>query len=655
MTSSIARLRESMSPALNVALSKPSSTLSCTAVALEAIFHSCFVAAMSGLVSGNLKRDSWRFTLCGITTSYAHNIQSLFNLMHAGSLFLSSKDLLEILARDYNISIMSPIKRIFKELNWLGLTHVTCGILILAATKLLSRLSTLDLQAQTTETIPFQQGLISLLRKTQIAFNILLSCLTKNKFWLTVHLVEATYSYLKTRSNSWCNPFRDTEMTQLSLSEEVDYTQEEHPQTSRAKIIYHFLKLTPKLSSSDNDDNNCAICQDPLITLDSTVNPAIFSCASHVFHQQCLNTWTTEKLTELKNHMSITACNIDYKFFFFLSLFEGPLFYLASIDQNNLPSCPTCRQPYLHAKLEVIATDCKYGSLQAHVTSGTAEETYYNIYNVVQAALSSLYRHHKLTTTIFKIQEWFILLDFNEWKSKLQDLRNKIFQIIDEKSEESRREILKIAATIGLVCVSVLPFLIVWKSKFFTPSLAVASLLNTNSDLLKKASILWDTIPITHKIKQALYINRIMTNLALLALSPGKRKAYLIDTFSQIVSFSQTYQLRWLRLSETLEGPTKELALKNVFPDAHLPTLQKIWGEAHFMVPNTQSLSQTVPSIYNYLHQTFAHAHWEPSLSKQIKEKNLLKFFRWREAILEDNGAIPPLLEKIFAAYSSVF
>ena len=556
--SSVYKLLPSVQSYLGAELLKAPYNYSCATVALEAIFHSSFYASISCITQGKFKKGPFKFinSVCSLTASYAHDIQMVFNLLNAASAVLCTKAIARALEKKYNISFLSPLRSSFNFLREFGVLHVAFGIGVLAINHFLTRTQTRDSQTGTTETIPFQQGLASSLRLTQSALNVILAALTNNRFWLALNLAQTTYAYLKRSSSDWLNLFGNPKIKQVTFSQEITYSPFEHGSIERARIAYHYLKLSPELASLAADDK-CGVCFEALNTPNHDYGSPIFSCAHHIFHENCLTRLIEEKFSHFKENIIIGPFNIRYEFNY-QPLFEGPLFYSAFIQKTALPSCSVCREPYLHGKLDVVAVDRRYGALRAYVCPVPFNiQRPFTFYNVVEAGLSFLYKYPALATTIFKIQKYLMYADVIEWGFKLVCLATKVSELIDKKIALEKRKSLKIAAAVCVAGLSSLSFLMEFRSRLFVPSPAALqttlSYLNISPEILKKLTISWDNFPLSHKIMQALYINRLVTNIALAFFSPSDRRLHLIDAVSQGFSLSRLFPMKWIKIDQTLD------------------------------------------------------------------------------------------------------
>ncbi len=365
-----------------------------SALAVSSTLESAFYASVKAgaLQAGRVVK--WIRTTA---TEHIHEIQALFNTLNAGALFFYAHKLVKEIQGKYAFSAIAIISSwtagILPPLLMGGAAFAVGDILLKKFSKN-SPPAKIQSGVEIAERMSFQQQVAKWIHVTKLVLNVGLACFAKNRFWFVVTLAGTGYSFLKNLDIKWLKFTRT--FSHHSNNRLVPITQ--------VKATYNMLALTPDTASQEKE---CSICLEP------QTDTAF--CMDHVFHKNCMTQAVVHKSDAVMNGAYFLKRTTRH---YTNGVYTGTSHnYSVTIPQENLPSCPNCRDYPLQNDCEFKITDAVDGEFNASVTiKGRPSkqplfETLYAGYSMAQAGLAYLQKYPEFTATIFKVQQVMILTD----------------------------------------------------------------------------------------------------------------------------------------------------------------------------------------------------------------------------------------------------
>lgn len=231
------------------------------------------------------------------------------------------------------------------------------------------------------------------------------------------------------------------------------------------------------------------------------------------------------------------------------------------------------------------------------IDSQSSFEHLYAIYNVAQAALSYLQTYPEIALAVFKIQQILLITDFIGYGMTAYYLYKNIsdkYILHDSEMFTKVAIIATLVATAALSCVFVFQLNAYLRSAVVLKNLF--SQLPVSPELLKGIEVGWSN-PLAQQLLQCLYVNRIVSLVALTFFS-NQKKTNLISAVAQLTSFAGISNLKWITFSQIFNSPLENIArVEALFLKERL---KSIILTTSILVDPRDNLSSTVQSIYNY-------------------------------------------------------
>lgn len=543
-----------------------------------------------------------------ISATHIHELQLAFNLLNIGSVFLCSKKIIEEIQKRYSFTpLEDPFASNFLPFAISSSVFAVGHLILKRYQKYPVRK---EAEVEISENPSFQQKFAQRLHITQLVLNIALACLVQNRFWLVLNVIGSSYNYLKNSQLKWLN-FSKTFNVALPARNWQNFLPgafNAQLRISKVKITYNMLSLSSK---SVPTEENCSIC------LDS--NPDTRFCTSHWYHQACLIDLVKTKSNVFANKTSYQRTSTRH--------YTNGVYthtshaYNVDIPQDNLPSCPNCRDFPPQNDCEILVSDEDYGDFQANVhivrpssSNQAIFEKIYTAYNTAQAGLTYLQQYPELTAAIFKIQKFLLVTDLLGLACTTYFLYDKIQAKFDLTTNKAKA--LLAISTIALAALSYLAVLQI--NLYLKPAILLKDVLGNLkvSPLIPQdIDISWES-PLIHKFMQVVYINRIMASFALSFFS-SHRKLNLASAAAQSLSLLGIANLRWIQVVQTLNFPLGKIASMGgkLSSSVGIGSLRELKVTSYFLTyPNCSNipshLQSTVKSIYDYINTLFHNSSW---------------------------------------------
>lgn len=373
---------------------------------------------------------------------------------------------------------------------------------------------------------------------TKIVFNIALICLTASPLVCAITLATSGYSLLKNMNIKWRYFLREMNTSQMPI-----------PTMTAVLVTYRFLVLpratsapaTPAISAPTTPED-CSIC---LENIENNIQRKPFCQEHHIIHLSCITDYIISK--------------------FNTSIFQRPTFtksgnrYSATIPQEDLPTCPNCRDvPSLDIMVKEgnntynasVKITGRPSLSSPPISKQALFANLHAAYNIVQAGLSYLQKYPEFAATVFKIQQVMMITDIIGYAYTTHTL----YKRIEAKLKMENSVVFKVAALTTLVAVAALSYYVTLQINTYLQSTIVLkdllAKLPIAPETLKNIEIGWHS-PLSQRLIQSLYINRIVSTVAL-AFFSTEHKAHLLSAAAQISSLVGISRLRWIELSQLL-------------------------------------------------------------------------------------------------------
>lgn len=540
-----------------------------------------------------------------------HVIQAIFNTLNAGIILYTAHQLVSEVCERFSVSTLLEADSywIMKSVSFVTLAGAVVTFSIFVAKRFSPpptpvkqevkqegeviapeiQEEEVDEEVTTAETFSTQQKIANVLHVTKLVLNVTLACFTKNKLLLAVSLAGSGYSLWKnmqikwmTFSRSFPGPFPITDI----------------------KATYNMLVLPPV---KDKDHDDCPIC------LDRQADIAF--CANHLFHQTCMAKLAVNQSRSFIDASLFRRIETDH---YRNGIYSHTSHHIKTeIPEENLPQCSICRVFPQQNDCDFLVNDAFWGKKNSSVTIIRQPvdrqylfENIYAIYNTAQAALSYLQTYPELAVAIFKIQEVLLITDFIGYGMTAYYLYKKISQ--KYKLENSIK--FKVAAVATLVAAAALSYLFVFQLNAYLRSAIILKnvlhQLPVSPELLKGIEVGW-TNPLTQQLMQCLYINRIVSLVALTFFS-NQKKTNLLSIATQLMSFAGISNLNWIEFSQTFEWPLRKIAKEGgKLLGRSQESLKNLTLTTRILVDPKGNLQSAMQSIYDYSNSFFKMSTWE--------------------------------------------
>lgn len=447
------------------------------------------------------------------------------------------------------------------------------------------------------EKMIIQQEIANVLHVTKIILNIGLACMAKNHFCFLVGLAGSGYSLLKNSSIQWLQFSRQFEIQNPNLLD-----------TREATITYKMLALKPQ-SSMTNE--TCAIC------LEKQIDMAF--CVNHVFHKKCMKQLVATKSANFINDVQITKQIM-------LTNQTRKCTYLATIPEQNLPSCPQCRDFPLQNGCDILIRDWTFGNCNASVTIQHQKdnsyqslfEKLYTTYNIVQAGLAYLQQYPELAAGIYRIQQVMVVADIFGLLGIAYYLQKRVQEKLNVWVGGLRKTTYRVAAAATFVAMGALSYFAVLQINAYLQSALVLkdilAQLEISPEILKTIDVQWASATTL----QSLYLMRMTMSVALGFFSK-QRLLSLWNVAAQACSFTAISRLKWIVFSQALMN----YPLKKVFAEGGTHTLNlDEWSlsnlilKSEFLVDSSctkeaHHVKSVLKSIYGCMSKVLNKSCWD--------------------------------------------
>lgn len=476
------------------------------------------------------------------------------------------------------------------------------------------------------EKMTSQQGIAELLHVTKLVLNIGLACMAKNRFCFLVGLVGSGYSLLKNSSIQW-----------LQLPRQFRIQSSDLPDTRGATITYKMLALEPEASMMDE---SCVICLDKQTDM-------VF-CANHVFHKQCIKQLVATKSEDSMKGWQITRCITTNK-----QTGAKKCSYSITVPEQNLISCPLCRDLPLQNNCDIVIHDSTFGNRQADVTiqrqkdNQSLFEKFYTAYNIVQASVAYLQKYPELAAGIYTIQQVMLAADIFGLLATAHYLQKRVKEKLNISAESLSEAMYPIAAVATFVAVGALSYFIVLQTNAYLQSALILkdilAQLEISPDILKTMDVQWASATML----QSLYLMRMTMSVALVFFSK-QRLLSLWNVAAQAFSLTAISRLKWIVFSQTLT----DYPLKKIFSEGGTHTsnlnernLLSLTVKAEFLVNSSctkeaHHVKSVLKSMYSYMSKLLDKSHWNRRL--QVTYTNSATRYKIYYSVnLQNNPVLP--------------
>ena len=573
-------------PQLIYAIGSQVSLESCMAVANG--FEAGFYAMLRGGSQTTSKFVNW---IRETSVMHVYRIQLLFNLINTGLIVVAAKKLLEEAQNKFAATEIDSNESsgMFASIPVaLGVTS-TVALAVYLIHRFLSKPAEPSQtvgQVEISETTNFQQKVAKVLQITKLVITLALAFFTKNPVLLALSAGAAAYSLYKNMDIKWMTFSRT--FPYWSNNPQVPVTQ--------LKATYNVLALP---LDEQVVSETCEICQDR----DEQVDMAF--CTHHVFHRACVADLAVSKSDSFIDNPKILKTATDHynKNGFYTHTSHD---YSISVSEDNFPACPVCQEIPFHNGCEIEVTDAVHGHFDASVTIERPPtnrqylfENLYAIYNVAQAALAYLQTYSELAGAIFTIQKVMVIFDVIGYAMTAYYL----YKNLNEKFNAQDKLWIKLAIVASLVAFAAVSYFAVLQINAYLKSAVVLKellgQLDLSPDMLNLIEIDWKG-PLSHQLMQTLYVNRIVSYVALSFFS-DQWKTNLLSVAAQLGSFIGISNLNWIEISQTFVTTSSRIKSFSV--------------TCHFLVDRVCAapghLLSSLQSVINYTSRFFEGSTWQ--------------------------------------------
>jgi len=532
-----------------------------------------------------------------------NTIQTIFNIINVGAIFFYAKELLVGLSKTRLFSWIN----LSSSLLIGGLQLTALSLIALAIGKLCTRWISPALRPKqlisnvtVTEKKSSPQWAAKQLHETKLVLNVALAFFATNRFWFIVSLAGSTYSLLKNAKLKWLT------FSQIIPGRAIRGTLP----IERIKATYNTLAIDPEQVINPDP---CTICLD-----DEIPNDTAF-CTNHVFHRDCIAEHVARGSTNLLRNASILRTATRH---YTNGAYSGTTHsYSATIPQENLPSCPNCREipRQNEVDLEILDSEARTHYTRAHIKGRSSRQPLFEKllagYSIVQAGLSYLQKYPELAATIYTVQKVFILIDV----VALSMTAYYLYLCAKKKIVVSNNNEWKFNLGALVIAVATISFSYIITSQlhlYLKSASKLKDLLGGISpEILKNIDINW-AAPKALKTMQMLSLNRMIATLAL-SLFSEQRYTHLISAAAQMFSFSALLQLRFLQYTQNLPSPLRQvIATGGSLSGLNENEMINLKMTAEFMIPSScrstpTHLQATVKSIYNSMSKLIDKSKWD--------------------------------------------
>lgn len=539
-------------------------------------------------------------------------IQMIFNSLNLAIIFFTGKKLIDEAADTFSIKFLdgsshsSTLKLISLSLtigtalclSIYNLKHVSPSLspqkIQSIKKKGIGRNQHALKQVAISQTHSRQQKCARILHMTKLILNIALSLFIKNRTLALISVAGSIYSL-------WAE--RMLKRTTFSAEKINPYGTNHDIQ--RLKSSYHILMI-PQIES--NNDLKCAIC------LEQDTEKKIMFCTHHIFHKRCIFDYVLNKSDDLFEFKSIQKVKIDR--YHNGSYIDSSFNYHITMASDKLPRCPLCMIAPQQHTCEFEVKERMNGMFNAHVIINRPPvdkqclfENLYAIYNIAQAGLTCFQRHGELGAKIFNIQEAMLIIDFIGYAISsyyLYDKINKTYKLGDSLWFKA------LAITAFIASGTATYFTLLQFNAYLKSAIILKEVLlqlDISPEILQRINISQRS-PLTHQLMQALYVNRMVSMIALCFFST-QWKQNLISIFAQFVSFIGISKLNWIELTQTWDYPVRHLVSKGgSWPYKKTTSFEKLTLTTHTLIKGSNPLKSTVQSIFKASNSFFDGSDW---------------------------------------------
>lgn len=579
-------------------------------LAASSFLEAGFYTSLVGIKPEKLPRlVKWIQETC---IAHIQSIQFIFNAIHVAGVVYYSNQLVNVLLKHF-YSTSAPTA------NWqdwtihtlaMGLVVGACATLGNALWKKLAPASNHVQEidgVRIAKNASFQQKFHGICQIATMVLNFALTCLTGGSFAYALTFMTSGYTLLKGRKLKWISISRDGALN-------VPFPN--GGAVTGAKATYNMLALPAQAPDQDNPDE-CPICMQDYD--DENIRMAF--CAHHLFCQTCIVRIAKDRspfLLERANYLKTSTTKDGHT----------THRYTVTISADNLPKCPMCNTPPQHNDLDVQVRDIDAFRVRGvfnasvriirNIDRQYLFENLYAIYNVVQAGLSYLQKYPELAAIIFKVQQCMLITDFIGYVISTRYAYKHTKAKLQEKGYQFQNSYLftvgSLATVVAMAALSY--YAVLQMNNYLKPAFILKDLLAKlpiSPEVLQTIDISWRS-PLSHRIMQALYINRIVSSLALSFFSK-KRTTNLISVASQIVGMVGISQLRWIELTQLLKCSYDDI----IYEQGRFYRLKSFKLISHFLVDPSCTkesfhLQSTVQSIYRYTSALLTNNQWSHGL-----------------------------------------
>ncbi len=388
---------------------------------------------------------------------------------------------------------------------------------------------------------------------TKLVLDIASFIFKDNKIAFTLGMIASGYNLLKNSQIEWYNYSR------------AYYHIANGFQDNMILFTYNMLQLNA-LNHVETGKQCCLCCSE---------NTNQLYCINHSLHSQCIEKFIKSKGDEFGNFEDIRRLETPHYNQHGHYTYKSYA-YEIRMKESIVPFCPECNINPLQNHFEVKYSDKQLNkTFDANITftdpkkrdkSEQPFDRLYAAYNIVQAGLTYLQNYPELAGTLYKVQEFMIVLDCVGLYISCGSLLEKIKKKYAVDKSNSKR-FYKIALVSG-GAFTALSCLAVWKLNSFLASSIdlndVISKMNLPRNFLKDLDVQWAS-PWSKYLMQTVLIHRIAVNLGL-ACFLENRDANLISAAAQSATLFKISNLRWINLNQVVrDAQVSPLSIQSMF------------------------------------------------------------------------------------------
>lgn len=473
--------------------------------------------------------------------------------------------------------------------------------------------------------------------------------------------------------------------TLASLNQEFHRSLSLIPTPGSVRIKSSLISYTFLLIPGHKKDSDCSVCLNP--------SPNFYFCQNHhIFHGDCTVGFIYAKSNYFNSraHYLRTDQYVRHQYQI-TSTYQGSS-YTVTIPEKNLPQCPECRDTPQHGFFEVEVDDATYGKFSAEVVIPNSKLRTVNhllsfpllnkltaFFTVFQTALAHVQRRPEVSLIVFKAQKFLIISDLiimfkNYWE--LCSILSKKSEALYKKRNQPAQEnkvflkilpiVTSVAVLVSSIALTALGIFLVKKSLPKNVNLTEILSKFVSSEEMKNVSAKWDW-PIFHTIIQFLYVNRVVSELALVFFS-SKPLTHLSYAMLQLFSLYRFSQLKWIKLEKTALQPLFNIAAQDTLGKAlsdnfrqcvtEVTTTLRFFVPPYFVRGSTLSFCQNeashiqsiMKSIYAYSTKLFQNSVWSRDLFHPKRYE-----IKLQQPLLDNCSChIKPVLDSIIMKVTSI-